>query len=191
MLNLFLEVLPVSLLTGLIYTIYKLNKYRKAKVKFSIKKELIRILFTVYLTGLISLTLTPNNFFTYFWFHVKNGYCRESLDPLFSGRFNFIPSVFKRLTGEFTFGSWVKAMLTLNMLMFVPYGIFVYLISGRLQFKNIALISVIIPLFIELFQPVIGRSFDTDDFILNLLGIILGYYLTFISHKIILKSKTK
>ena len=191
MFSLFLEVLPVTLLIGLIYTLYKLNKYKKKQEKFPVKKEIIRILFAVYLAGLISLTLTPNNFFTYFWFHVKNGYCCENLDPLFSGGFNFIPSVFKWLTGEFTFGSWMKAMLTLNMLMFVPYGIFVYLISGRLQFKNIALISVIIPLFIELFQPVIGRSFDIDDFILNSLGILCGYYVTFLFHKILLKFKTQ
>ncbi|MBE6730363.1 MAG: VanZ family protein [Ruminococcaceae bacterium] len=189
MLSLFLEVLPVSLLAGLIYTLYKLNKYRKLQEKLPVKKEIIRILFTVYVTGLISLTLLPQNFWTYFYFHVKNGYCNETLAPIFSGGFNFIPSICKWLTGEFTFGSWVKTMLTLNMLMFVPYGIFVYLISGKLQFKNICTVSLIIPLFIELFQPVIGRSFDIDDFILNSLGILVGHYLAFLSHKIILKLK--
>jgi len=68
MLSLFLEVLPVSLLAGLIYTLYKLNKYRKLQEKLPVKKEIIRILFTVYVTGLISLTLLPQNFWTYFIF---------------------------------------------------------------------------------------------------------------------------
>lgn len=191
MFSLFLEVLPVTLLTGLIYTLYKLNKYKKKQEKFPVKKEIIRILFAVYLAGLISLTLTPNNFFTYFWFHIKNGYCSETLAPLFSGGFNFIPSAFKLLTGEFTFGGWVKAMLSFNLLMFIPYGVFVYLISGRLQVNNIVFISVVIPIFIEIFQPVIGRSFDIDDFILNSLGILCGYYVTFLFHKILLKFKTQ
>lgn len=190
MFSLFLEVLPVTLLTGLIYTLYKLNKYKKKQEKIPVKKEIIRILFAVYLAGLISLTLTPNNFWTYFWFHIKNGYVGEKLDPLFSGGYNFTPSFIRYITGELTFGYWVQTMLTFNFLMFVPYGFFVYLISGRLHFKNVVLISVLIPLFIEIFQPIIGRSFDIDDFILNLAGILIGYYFTFLSHKIILNIKT-
>ncbi len=31
---------------------------------------------------------------------------------------------------------------------------------------------------IEIFQPIIGRSFDIDDLIMNFLGIIIGYLIS-------------
>ena len=33
----------------------------------------------------------------------------------------------------------------------------------------------VIPLVIELMQPIVGRSFDTDDLIANFLGILVGW----------------
>jgi len=38
--------------------------------------------------------------------------------------------------------------------------------------------AVITPIAIELLQPVIGRSFDVDDVMMNFAGIIIGYFIT-------------
>ena len=44
--------------------------------------------------------------------------------------------------------------------------------------ENIFLIAVAVPAAIEIIQPVIGRSFDTDDLILNFAGIIAGFFIS-------------
>ena len=80
--------------------------------------------------------------------------------------------------GQIETGRWVITMLIGNLLMFFTYGVFVYLLSGKLKFKNTLFISLVIPMFIEVLQPIIGRSCDIDDFLLNALGILLGYYFT-------------
>lgn len=178
MVELFLNVLPISVLCGVIYGIYRFYKCKTLNLSFKIKDESLRILFTVYLAGLFNLTLVPQNFWSDFWFYLKYGYIGETLNPFFTGGYNFIPIFIKCLMGQTETGSWVITMLIGNLLMFFPYGVFVYLLSGKLKFKNTLFISLVIPMFIEVLQPIIGRSCDIDDFLLNALGILLGYYFT-------------
>lgn len=64
-----------------------------------------------------------------------------------------------------------------NMVMFLPYGFF---IAYFLKVKNIFImlgLTLLASLSIETTQLLIGRVFDIDDIILNLLGGIIGYYL--------------
>ncbi len=62
-----------------------------------------------------------------------------------------------------------------NILIFVPFG---YFISGFIKSKNIlpiTLISILTSTTVEFVQLRIGRSFDIDDIILNLVGGIIGF----------------
>jgi glycopeptide antibiotics resistance protein len=62
-----------------------------------------------------------------------------------------------------------------NMLMFMPYGLFIsfYLKNNK---PTLTIILTLIASFsIEVVQMVIGRVFDIDDIILNLLGGYLGF----------------
>ena len=68
-------------------------------------------------------------------------------------------------------------MLLFNFLMFVPFGFFLPFVSDKVNGKNIFLIAVAVPAAIEIIQPVIGRSFDTDDLILNFTGIVAGFFI--------------
>ena len=68
-----------------------------------------------------------------------------------------------------------------NIIMFIPFGLFVaYLIKTRSAIPTI-LITIIISATIEYTQMQIGRTFDIDDIFLNLVGGIIGYmiYLIF------------
>ena len=63
-----------------------------------------------------------------------------------------------------------------NMIMFLPFGFFV---SYYLKVEKIhmpVVLTLIASLSIELVQLSIGRVFDVDDIILNLLGGIMGYF---------------
>lgn len=64
-----------------------------------------------------------------------------------------------------------------NILIFVPFG---YFVSGYIKaskVSHILLISIVTSLTVELVQLQIGRSFDVDDILLNVVGSILGFLL--------------
>ena len=127
---------------------------------------------------LTNLVLVPRNFWTYIWFYLYNGYSGGELDPLFSGNFNLVPTFLKAQTGEFTIGRWVRTMLEGNLIIFLPMGFFLPFVSKTINTRNIFAFAVITPIAIELLQPVIGRSFDVDDVMMNFAGIIIGYFIT-------------
>lgn len=87
---------------------------------------------------------------------------------------NFIP--FKEIL-RYDFGTniFYKNILG-NMLLFVPYGLF---IAKYLNLKEpiiLIIIAFITSLSIEVIQFLIGRVFDIDDIILNVLGCFIGFF---------------
>lgn len=71
-----------------------------------------------------------------------------------------------------------------NMVMFMPYGFFVsYILKNKKGYLPLFL-TVIASLSIEVVQMMIGRVFDVDDIILNVLGGGLGYFIYYILDKI-------
>lgn len=125
----------------------------KNKVKFVLYEELLALLFVVYLLVLFQVV-------TY-------------QDVISYGN-NFIP--FKELLRyEFGTNLFYKNIIG-NILLFMPYGFFVsyYL---RLDKKRMAFILVLlVSLAIECVQLLIGRCFDVDDILLNIIGGMIGYY---------------
>lgn len=71
-----------------------------------------------------------------------------------------------------------------NMIMFLPFGFFV---SFYLKSEKITLplfLILIASISIEIVQLLIGRVYDVDDIILNILGGLLGYGIYFILKRI-------
>lgn len=123
--------------------------------RFCFYKEVMTLVFLVYILLLFQLlTTTEIN---------KN-----------SG-INFIP--FTEIT-RYKFGSQLFFYNVFgNILVFVPFG---YFISNYIKAKKIMpmfVVSAIVSTSVEYIQHMIGRSFDIDDIILNVLGGILGYLL--------------
>lgn len=177
-LSLFLQVIPITLLVGVIYAVYRCIRIKKHGNAVSWGTEIMRWLFVCYLTGLINLILVPANLWMFIWANVFVGYSHSEL-VFFSGDFNLVPTVFKWITGELTIGRWVLKMLVYNFLMFVPFGFFLPFISEKINNRSIWKVAVIVPIVVEVIQPVFGRSFDVDDLILNFAGIIVGYFVAF------------
>lgn len=88
---------------------------------------------------------------------------------------NFIPfkEMFRYRLGSSLFFKNVVG----NMIMFLPYGFFVsYFLKLQKPF-SIFILTLITSITIETTQLVIGRVFDVDDILLNVIGGILGFYL--------------
>ena len=177
-LSLFLQVIPITLLVGVIYAVYRCVRIKNHGNTVSWGTEIMRWLFVCYLTGLINLILVPANLWMFIWANVFVGYSHSEI-VFFSGDFNLVPTVFKWITGELTIGRWVLKMLVYNFLMFVPFGFFLPFVSEKNNNRSIWKVAVIVPIIVEVIQPVVGRSFDVDDLILNFAGIIVGYFVAF------------
>ena len=175
----FFQAVPITCIVGIIYVIICVVIVKRNKLKIEWLKEIMKLLFTCYLTGLISLVILPANFWLDFFDGVFLGWWDEML-PIFSfGGFNLVPSLIKALSGELTIGSWVKTMLIWNIAMFLPLGFFLPFVTERVNRKNIFVVSIAVPFIVELLQMIFGRSFDVDDLICNFIGIVAGFFIGF------------
>lgn len=143
---------PMLTLFIVIMTVLKLSRVFINNDKFVFYKEFYNLLFILYILLLYYLLLGTENA---------------------SSGMNFIP--FKEIT-RYSIGS--KAFfynIIGNIVLFIPFG---YFVSDYLKAKKthqILITSIIISLTAELIQYKIGRAFDVDDIILNVLGAILGF----------------
>lgn len=176
----FFQAVPITCFVGIVYLIIRVVTVKRNKLKVEWLKEIKKLLFTCYLTGLISLVVLPANF----WLSFFDGIllCRwDEMLPIFSfGGFNLVPSLIKALSGELTIGSWVKTMLIGNIAMFLPLGFFLPFVTERVNRKNIFVVAIAVPFIVELLQMVFGRSFDIDDLICNFIGIVVGFFIAYI-----------
>ena len=144
---------PMVLISIVILVSFRVCYLIKNKEKLVLYKELLGLSFVIYILCLFQVVTFQDNVS---W--ATN---------------NFIP--FKEMF-RYDIGSrlFVKNVLG-NALMFLPYGFFIsYYLKNKKPWLTLIL-TVIASFSIELVQMVIGRVFDIDDILLNLLGGYLGY----------------
>lgn len=175
--NQFIQVIPITLLVGILYIIFRFLKLKKNNSDINYKREILYLIFICYIVGLFNLVLVPINFWNIIWYNIFYNFNENPFAGIFDFSYNFIPTIYKIIIGEYTLDSWGKAMIVGNFLMFIPMGILLSLCLENVNKKNIFKYAVLIPLAIEVLQLVVGRSFDIDDLVMNFLGIVIGYYL--------------
>lgn len=173
----FLQAVPITVVVGIVYIILRSVFLKRRKYPVIWFSEAMRLLFVCYLTGLCSLVILPANF----WLSVYDGIFFgwwEYMGTFFRfGEVKLIPAIVKCLSGEVTLGSWVKEMLLGNVVMFMPFGFFLPFVTEKLNQKRALVIAVVVPIVVEFFQLIVGRSFDIDDLICNFIGMVLGFFL--------------
>lgn len=156
--NIFLDVFsdtwPTILIAVVIAVSLRLAYLIKGHKKIILYKELLMLIFIIYALCL---------------FHVV------TYQDVNFGTNNFIPfkEIFRYDLGTPKF---IKNIIG-NIIMFIPFGFFA---SYFLKSKKIGIpliLTIILTTTIETVQYYIGRVFDIDDIILNIVGGILGYLL--------------
>ncbi len=71
-----------------------------------------------------------------------------------------------------------------NMLMFIPFGFFTSYFLKLKKVYSVFLLTLLTSITIETTQLLIGRVFDIDDIILNVIGGLIGYLIFKIIYKI-------
>ena len=146
------EVWPTILISSVIAISMRLVYLIKNKQKIIIYKELLALTFIIYVLCL--------------FYVVTFGDVSWSTS-------NFIP--FKEML-RYSFGSnlFIKNVLG-NIIMFIPYGFFVSYYLNLKKPLSAFLLVLLVSSSIETTQLLIGRVFDIDDIILNIIGGILGF----------------
>lgn len=145
---------PMVAISMVIFVSLRIVYLITKKERFVLYKEILLVVFVIYILCLFQVVTFK--------------------DVSWSGS-NFIPGkeIFRYEVGSSmfyrnTFG---------NMLLFLPYG---FLVSYFFDIKRVYIPLILISiasLSIELTQLVIGRVFDVDDILLNIIGGLIGYFL--------------
>lgn len=145
---------PMVFIVTIILVTLRLAYLLKTQTKFVLYKEILALGFALYVMVLF--------------------YVVTFQDVSWSSS-NFIPlkEMFRYSFGSFLFFKNIVG----NMIMFLPYGFFVsYFLRLEKPLPTI-LLSFVVSCTIETVQLIIGRVFDVDDIILNVIGGTFGFYL--------------
>lgn len=152
--NIVNEAIPMLIIFIVVITTVRISYIRTTNEKVVIHNEILNLLFIIYVLLLFELLTGTEN-------------------SLGSG-INYIP--FKEIM-RYKFGSKMFIYNVFgNILIFIPFG---YFISRYIKPKKvwpIIMDALITSITVEIVQLKIGRSFDIDDAMLNILGAILGYF---------------
>lgn len=150
--NLLIELWPMLALFLIVLITLRLVYLKVNHKRFVLYKELLSLSFIIYILLLFEL-VTSTDFESY-----SN---------------NFIP--FKEMFRYELFSRLFIKNVMGNVLLFIPFGFFTsYLIKTKKIYVPVIL-TAIISITIETTQLYIGRIFDIDDIILNIIGGIIGY----------------
>ena len=160
--NVFEFSLPMIIISVVVAITLRVADIVKNKKEFCFYKELIALSFIIYILCLFQVVTFQDN----------NNISSNNLIP------------FREML-RYDFGSrlFLKNVLG-NIIMFLPYGFFTSYFLKEKKLLPILILTVLTSLTIESTQLMIGRVFDIDDILLNIVGGILGHYLYIIILKI-------
>ena len=142
---------PTLVIFLVIIILLRLFYYKNSSKKLILHEEILLLVFVTYILLLFELVTNRD---------------------VYSGT-NLVP--FREIL-RYNIGSsnFYKQVLG-NIVLFVPFGFFASYYTKINKIRSITLITFLVSLTIEIVQIYIGRSFDIDDIILNIVGGVLGF----------------
>lgn len=148
------DIWPMVLIITVIVSSLRIAYLLKGNKKFCLYREILNLIFIIYILCL---------------YHVV------TFQDINYGTNNFVPfkEIFRYQIGSAKF---IKNIIG-NIMLFIPFGFFgSYYLKNKKMFTPVIL-TLIASTTIETVQYYIGRVFDIDDIILNILGGVLGFLL--------------
>lgn len=143
---------PTLVIFLVIVIIMRLFYLKNANKRLILHEELLLLAFITYILLLFELVTSRD---------------------VYIGGTNLVPfrEIFRYPVGSENFYRQVVG----NVILFMPFGFFATYYTRVNKFRSISLITFLVSLTIETVQKFIGRSFDIDDIMLNVLGGIAGF----------------
>jgi glycopeptide antibiotics resistance protein len=172
----FKALLIIILPTLILVRIVSIIKNRR-KGQFSIKREIVLNLFSVYILCFIGITLFP----LFINWTGQKGTGSINLVPVFR-TINDVSIAFQQPEMQnYVVKFWIKNIFG-NMLLLFPLGLLLPILWRKFDnIRNTLLLSFLFSFGIEIIQLLsyyvgnMGRAFDIDDIILNTFGALIGY----------------
>lgn len=144
---------PTLVIVLSIVIILRVSYFMKSDKKMVLHEEIFSLLFFAYILALFQLVVEQ--------------------DVYFGSGFNLRPfeEIFRYEIGSYNFYRQVIG----NILLFVPFGYFATSYARIKGVGGITIITLLCSSIIETVQYFIGRCFDIDDIILNVVGGIIGF----------------
>ena len=143
---------PMMVIIGVIVISLRLGYLLKQGKRIVIYKEVMSLIFIIYVLCLYYIVTYKN---------------------INYGGVNLVP--FKEMFRySFMSDKFIKNIIG-NIVLFIPYGYFSSYFLNNKKFSFNVLLTLIVTLSIELVQYNIGRTFDIDDIILNVIGGVIGF----------------
>lgn len=146
---------PMLIISIVIMVSARLTYLIKEKQKIVIHKEVLMLCFIIYILCLFQVVTYQD-------------------DVSWSSN-NFIP--FREILRYHITNKLFWRNVVGNMIMFLPFGFFISYYTKADKPIYAIVLTLIASLAIEIVQLCIGRVFDVDDILLNLLGGCLGYFI--------------
>lgn len=155
----FLQMVPIALLAGAAYFFYR----QKTTPELGRGAIAAASLFPAYLAALIGLTLLIDFISDgyYFLFYHSSPWPQGELPYRWLTFVYDFDLDFFRHFGSENLG---------NILLFLPFGFLYPLFNRNSTWKKTLLLGILTALVIELVQPLMDRSFDINDLVLNTIG---------------------
>lgn len=144
---------PTLVIVLSIVIILRVSYFMKSDKKMVLHEEIFSLLFFAYILALFQLVVEQDVYF-------GNGFNLRPFEEIFRyeiGSYNF----YRQVIG--------------NILLFVPFGYFATSYARIKGVGGITIITLLCSSIIETVQYFIGRCFDIDDIILNVVGGIIGF----------------
>lgn len=152
--NIIANIWPMVLIITIILSSLRVSYLIKNNKKFIFYKEILTLGFVIYIISLFYVvTFQDVSWSTSNFMPFKEMFRYEFFSDMF----------FKNVIG--------------NMIMFMPYGFFISYLLKLDKSRFVLILSFIASITIEITQLIIGRVFDVDDIMLNILGGLVGYYI--------------
>ncbi|MED4729691.1 VanZ family protein [Aneurinibacillus migulanus] len=160
-------------LIGLYYFLYYRNRQSERKLRIDIKKLFLGALFIGYVDFVLELTIFGRG---------HSHFLQMNLHPF---------SSYIEAWNKYSLRDFQNCIF--NIIMFIPMGILLPLISRKFKaFKWLLLVVVSSTLFIETYQTLSGAGiFELDDIINNTLGGIFGYQLYRLAASIVYNKRVR
>lgn len=158
---------PTLLIAVVLVVTIRIGYLLKHRDEFVFYKEVLYLCFMLYILCVFQLVTS------------------EDLNATDGNNFRLFSEIFRYQFGGRLFFKNIVG----NVLLFIPYGFFAcYYIDLKSFFKAFGLIFVA-SLSIEFTQLLIGRVFDVDDILLNVIGGMIGYAIYNVLRKLVTKFK--
>lgn len=159
----FMQMIPIALVTFLCYLLYK----RRRAPGCSLGTAALAALFPAYLVSLIALTLFSQmigDLYYILFYH-------QMPWPAGEGGYRWLSFIYDFQLDFYRDFGWENFG---NLLLFLPFGVLYPLFRPGNSWRRTLGLGIVTSLAIELIQPLMDRSFDLNDLVLNAMGVAVS-----------------